>query len=118
MLRVTQVCCGRALPLCQGVVLGTWERSSRPRPLLLLQTYTAVYYVLADLLMLSLYFHYKSKRRPSACEYGGPSVSGLKGQPRGPGAWEEAGFPLLGDKPNLGKTFWALSEGLSPDGPR
>nr|XP_008504833.1 PREDICTED: lysosomal amino acid transporter 1 homolog [Equus przewalskii]XP_008504834.1 PREDICTED: lysosomal amino acid transporter 1 homolog [Equus przewalskii] len=31
-----------------------------------LQTYTAVYYVLADLLMLSLYFHYKSKRRPSA----------------------------------------------------
>ncbi|XP_006145271.1 lysosomal amino acid transporter 1 homolog [Tupaia chinensis] len=30
-----------------------------------LQTYTAVYYVLADLLMLSLYFHYKFKRRPS-----------------------------------------------------
>lgn len=30
-----------------------------------LQTYTAVYYVLADLLMLSLYFHYKFKKRPS-----------------------------------------------------
>uniref|UniRef100_A0A8C0MSE0 Lysosomal amino acid transporter 1 homolog n=1 Tax=Canis lupus familiaris TaxID=9615 RepID=A0A8C0MSE0_CANLF len=30
------------------------------------QTYTAVYYVLADLLMLSLYFHYKFKKRPSA----------------------------------------------------
>ncbi|XP_026916057.1 lysosomal amino acid transporter 1 homolog isoform X3 [Acinonyx jubatus] len=32
-----------------------------------LQTYTAVYYVLADLLMLSLYFHYKFKKRPSLC---------------------------------------------------
>lgn len=31
-----------------------------------LQTYTAVYYVLADLVMLSLYFHYKFKNRPSA----------------------------------------------------
>ncbi|XP_024605729.1 lysosomal amino acid transporter 1 homolog isoform X2 [Neophocaena asiaeorientalis asiaeorientalis] len=30
-----------------------------------LQTYTAVYYVLADVLMLSLYFHYKFKKRPS-----------------------------------------------------
>ncbi|XP_016070194.1 PREDICTED: lysosomal amino acid transporter 1 homolog [Miniopterus natalensis] len=30
-----------------------------------LQTYTAVYYVLADLVMLSLYFHYKYKNRPS-----------------------------------------------------
>ncbi|XP_070238257.1 lysosomal amino acid transporter 1 homolog isoform X2 [Bos mutus] len=30
-----------------------------------LQTYTAVYYVLADLLMLSLYFYYKFKKRPS-----------------------------------------------------
>ncbi|KAL2773290.1 lysosomal amino acid transporter 1-like protein isoform 1 [Daubentonia madagascariensis] len=30
-----------------------------------LQTYTAVYYVLADLLMLTLYFHYKFKKRPS-----------------------------------------------------
>ncbi|XP_029803543.1 lysosomal amino acid transporter 1 homolog isoform X2 [Suricata suricatta] len=30
-----------------------------------LQTYTAIYYVLADLLMLSLYFHYKFKKRPS-----------------------------------------------------
>lgn len=30
-----------------------------------LQTYTAVYYVLADLVMLSLYFHYKFKNRPS-----------------------------------------------------
>ncbi|XP_072831353.1 lysosomal amino acid transporter 1 homolog isoform X2 [Vicugna pacos] len=30
-----------------------------------LQTYTAMYYVLADLLMLSLYFHYKFKKRPS-----------------------------------------------------
>ncbi|MBV96707.1 Lysosomal amino acid transporter 1, partial [Eschrichtius robustus] len=29
-----------------------------------LQTYTAVYYVLADVLMLSLYFHYKFKKRP------------------------------------------------------
>ncbi|XP_058409057.1 lysosomal amino acid transporter 1 homolog isoform X2 [Diceros bicornis minor] len=31
-----------------------------------LPTYTAVYYVLADLLMLSLYFHYKFKKRPTA----------------------------------------------------
>lgn len=30
-----------------------------------LQTYTAVYYVLADLVMLTLYFHYKFKKRPS-----------------------------------------------------
>ncbi|KAM6218629.1 lysosomal amino acid transporter 1 homolog [Rhynchocyon petersi] len=30
-----------------------------------LQTYTAVYYVLADLLMLTLYFHYKYKKRTS-----------------------------------------------------
>ncbi|KAB0363726.1 hypothetical protein FD754_007882 [Muntiacus muntjak] len=30
-----------------------------------LQTYTAVYYVLADVLMLSLYFYYKFKKRPS-----------------------------------------------------
>ncbi|XP_029413887.1 lysosomal amino acid transporter 1 homolog isoform X2 [Nannospalax galili] len=30
-----------------------------------LQTYTAVYYVLADLMMLTLYFHYKFKNRPS-----------------------------------------------------
>ncbi|XP_003783890.1 lysosomal amino acid transporter 1 homolog [Otolemur garnettii] len=30
-----------------------------------LQTYTAVYYVLADLFMLSLYFYYKFKKRPS-----------------------------------------------------
>lgn len=30
-----------------------------------LQTYTAVYYVLADLVMLSLYFHYKFKKCPS-----------------------------------------------------
>ncbi|XP_057600387.1 lysosomal amino acid transporter 1 homolog isoform X2 [Hippopotamus amphibius kiboko] len=30
-----------------------------------LPTYTAVYYVLADVLMLSLYFHYKFKKRPS-----------------------------------------------------
>ncbi|XP_008071777.1 lysosomal amino acid transporter 1 homolog [Carlito syrichta] len=30
-----------------------------------LQTYTAVYYVLADLLMLTLYFYYKFKKRPS-----------------------------------------------------
>lgn len=33
-----------------------------------LQTYTAVYYVLADLMMLTLYFHYKFKNRPSPCE--------------------------------------------------
>ncbi|XP_075407538.1 lysosomal amino acid transporter 1 homolog [Tenrec ecaudatus] len=30
-----------------------------------LQTYTAVYYVLADLLMMTLYFHYKYKNRTS-----------------------------------------------------
>ncbi|XP_007933835.1 lysosomal amino acid transporter 1 homolog [Orycteropus afer afer] len=30
-----------------------------------LQTYTAVYYVMADLLMLTLYFHYKYKKRTS-----------------------------------------------------
>ncbi|XP_037684274.1 lysosomal amino acid transporter 1 homolog [Choloepus didactylus] len=30
-----------------------------------LQTYTAVYYVLADLLILTLYFHYKYKKRTS-----------------------------------------------------
>lgn len=46
-----------------------------------LQTYTAVYYVLADVLMLSLYFYYKFKKRPSPCEYGGPWVSGAWGRP-------------------------------------
>ena len=45
-----------------------------------LQTYTAVYYVLADLLMLSLYFHYKFKKRPSLCEYGVPSGRACRGQ--------------------------------------
>uniref|UniRef100_G1R8N3 Lysosomal amino acid transporter 1 homolog n=1 Tax=Nomascus leucogenys TaxID=61853 RepID=G1R8N3_NOMLE len=30
-----------------------------------LQTYTAVYYVLADLVMLTLYFYYKFRKRPS-----------------------------------------------------
>nr|XP_020020969.1 lysosomal amino acid transporter 1 homolog isoform X1 [Castor canadensis] len=30
-----------------------------------LQTYTAVYYILADLMMLTLYFYYKFKKRPS-----------------------------------------------------
>ncbi|XP_048206324.1 lysosomal amino acid transporter 1 homolog [Perognathus longimembris pacificus] len=30
-----------------------------------LQTYTAVYYVLADVVMLTLYFYYKFKKRPS-----------------------------------------------------
>lgn len=44
--------------------------------LLLSQTYTAVYYVLADLLMLTLYFHYKFKKRPSLCESGGHLGSG------------------------------------------
>lgn len=43
---------------------------------LLSQTYTAVYYVLADLMMLTLYFHYKFKNRPSACESRGHSGSG------------------------------------------
>lgn len=36
----------------------------------LLQSYTAAYYVLADLLMLALYFHYKFKKRPSLRECG------------------------------------------------
>lgn len=60
-----------------------------PRPLLS-QTYTAVYYVLADLMMLTLYFHYKFKKRPSPCESGdhtglGPAVLGK------PETWVEAG---------------------------
>lgn len=55
----------------------------------LLQTYTAVYYVLADVLMLSLYFYYKFKKRPSPCEYGGPGCWGPGG---GLGGWEEAVF--------------------------
>uniref|UniRef100_G1TJA1 Lysosomal amino acid transporter 1 homolog n=1 Tax=Oryctolagus cuniculus TaxID=9986 RepID=G1TJA1_RABIT len=32
-----------------------------------LQTYTAVYYVSADLVMLTLYFYYKFKKRPPRC---------------------------------------------------
>lgn len=40
-----------------------------------LQTYTAVYYVLADLLMLSLYFHYKFKNR--RCQLSAPINSAL-----------------------------------------
>lgn len=71
MLRVTQLGWGRA-----ARVLGCGPRagdcSQRPGLPLLLQTYTAVYYVLADVLMLSLYFHYKFKKRPSLCEYGDP----------------------------------------------
>lgn len=50
-----------------------------PGLLFLLQTYTAVYYVLADLVMLSLYFHYKFKKRPSPRECGGLSMSGMLG---------------------------------------
>uniref|UniRef100_A0A8C5WDT6 Solute carrier family 66 member 1 n=1 Tax=Leptobrachium leishanense TaxID=445787 RepID=A0A8C5WDT6_9ANUR len=36
-----------------------------------LQTYTAIYYVLADLVMLSMYIYYKYRNRPSDCEYWG-----------------------------------------------
>lgn len=50
-----------------------------PGPLFLLQTYTAVYYVLADLVMLSLYFYYKFKKCPSPRECGGPCMSGMLG---------------------------------------
>lgn len=53
-----------------------WDCSQCPG-LLLSQTYTAVYYVLADLMMLSLYFHYKFKKRPSPCESEGHAGSGL-----------------------------------------
>ena len=35
-----------------------------------LQVYTAVYYVLADLVMLSLYCYYKVKNRGGGCELG------------------------------------------------
>lgn len=35
----------------------------------LIQTYTAVYYVLADLLMLSMYFYYKIKNKMNESEF-------------------------------------------------
>lgn len=54
------------------------------------QTYTAVYYVLADLMMLTLYFHYKFKNRSSPCESRGHSGSGSAGLGR-PGNSVEAG---------------------------
>lgn len=79
----------------------------------LLQTYTAVYYVLADLLMLSLYFYYKFKKRPSPCEYGGPRVSGAWGRP---GRLGEGSVPLLVTQQTPGKLPLALSDhrGLIP----
>lgn len=55
-----------------------------------LQTYTAVYYVLADLLMLSLFFHYKFTKRPSQCEWLCPCAR-PSGPPGGLCAWEEVG---------------------------
>lgn len=58
---------------CSGRVLGP---SHCGLGLLLSQTYTAVYYVLADLMMLTLYFHYKFKKRPSPCESGDHPGSG------------------------------------------
>nr|XP_017201080.2 lysosomal amino acid transporter 1 homolog [Oryctolagus cuniculus] len=60
-----------------------------------LQTYTAVYYVSADLVMLTLYFYYKFKKRPPRCEYGGRSVPALGWQPEGlePG---RRGLPAAG----------------------
>lgn len=64
-----------------------------------MQTYTAIYYVLADLLMLSLYFHYKFKKRPSLCEYGVP-LSAALGTAGERAAWEEVGFSLLSDEPS------------------
>lgn len=68
------------------------RQSQGPQPAralpLVLQTYTAVYYVLADLMMLTLYFHYKFKKRPSPRE-----CQEVRWQPRGPGRGEEAGFP-------------------------
>lgn len=76
----------------------------------LLQTYTAVYYVLADVLMLSLYFYYKFKKRPSPCEYGGPWASGAWG------AWEAGRrqCPIAGDTANPRK---ASSGFVSPPRP-
>lgn len=72
-------------PSCPALACGphAWDHRQRPGPL---QTYTAVYYVLADALMLSLYLYYKFKKRPSPCEYGGPGRQG----PGGAGGWEEA----------------------------
>lgn len=61
--------------------------------LFVLQTYTAVYYVLADLLMLSLYFHYKFKKRPSLREYGVPLVGRVGGSGRA-GSLGGSGFPI------------------------
>lgn len=34
-----------------------------------IQTYTAIYYVIADLVMLSLYFYYKVKHRTAGSEF-------------------------------------------------
>lgn len=42
--------------------------AGRTNPSFSLQVYTAVYYVLADLVMLSLYCYYKAKNRGGGCE--------------------------------------------------
>lgn len=91
---------------------GPPEPGTEPAPRLLLQTYTAVYYVLADLVMLGLYFHYKFKNRPSPCEYGGPLCearrgSGERGRKQLAHCWEI----------KLQKASWALSASLNPDRP-
>lgn len=85
-----------------GVWPHAWDRRQRPGPPL--QTYTAVYYVLADVLMLSLYFYYKFKKRPSPCEYGPLGVRGL-GE-----AWEagRSRCPVAGDTPNPRKASSGL----------
>ena len=85
-------------------------------PLLPLQTYTAVYYVLADVVMLSLYFHYKFKKRPSPCKCNDSLCVGrLRGQRGGLGAWEEAGARWLVVNRTAERLPPALSEGLNPD---
>ncbi|KFR16353.1 Lysosomal amino acid transporter 1, partial [Opisthocomus hoazin] len=70
-----------------------------------LQVYTAVYYVLADLVMLSLYCYYKVKNRGRGCELG------LRG------GWGHAlplarpwGWLVLGCRAGRGSKPWGRSE--------
>lgn len=63
---------------------------------LVLQTYTAVYYVLADLVMLTLYFHYKFKKRPSPCECSGRSGSAAPLAARRAWHWGGSRVPIAG----------------------
>lgn len=94
-----------------GMALGSLGRPASALAHALLQTYTAVYYVLADVLMLSLYFYYKFKQRPLRVRHGGPWASGAWG----PGRRGGGSVPLLVTQRTLRKASSGLVSLPQPD---